>query len=111
MHWWQILESVGPLVLQFTPLAPIAPLVVAGIKAANALPGVSGAQKKQIVQGIVQLGAQATDVATGKPLLDPAVVGDLSGSIIDSVVGITNAVHAAHQAATPSVPPAPAPQA
>ena len=70
--WLQILEEVGPIVLTFTPLAPIAPIVVAGINIAEQIPGATGDQKKTFVQQLVGLGAQGANTVTGKSVIDPS---------------------------------------
>jgi len=72
--WLQALEQIGPLVLTFTPLDPIAGPVIAGIKLAEALPGASGDQKKAIVQQIAITAAQGANAQAGKTVIDPTLV-------------------------------------
>lgn len=95
--WFSILEQLGPIALAFTPLAPIAPLVIAGIRTAEAIPGATGDQKKQLVQQIVAIGAQGANAQAGKSVIDPQAAADSTGSIIDAIVGVTNIVHNAHK--------------
>lgn len=94
--WLQILAKFGPEVLAFTPLAPIAGVVVAGIQTAEAIPGATGEQKKALVQQIVALGAQGTNAQAGHVVIDPAAAAVAAQTAIDTVVNVTNIVHAAH---------------
>ena len=99
--WLQILEQVGPSILLVTPLAPIAPAVVAGIKLAQSIPGATGEQKKAIVQQIVAVAAQGANTQAGTTILDPTMAQDVASKVIDTVVGITGIIHQ-----LPEVPPA-----
>ena len=101
--WLEILGTIGPAVLSFTPLAPIAPIVLEGVKLAEQIPGASGAQKKALVQNIVALGASGANTAAGSVVVDPTAAAAVTGTAIDSVIGVTNLVHAAH-GATPATP-------
>lgn len=99
--WVHGLEQIGPFVVAafFPPLAPAAALIVAAAKAAELIPGATGPQKNQIAQQIAAIGAQFTNVATGKPLIDPAVASQITGQVFDAVINATNA---AHKAAAPA---------
>lgn len=94
--WLQVLKQVGPIVLAFTPLAPIAPAVIAGIAAAEALPGATGEQKKVIVQQIVTAGAAAANAQAGRVVIDPADAAAAAHTAIDTIVTVTNIVEKAH---------------
>ncbi len=95
-RWLRILEDVGPLVIAaaFPPLIPVTSLVIAAAKAAEAIPGATGEQKNQIAQQIAAIGAQFTNVTTGKPLVDPALAADITGDVFTAVVQATNAAQA-----------------
>lgn len=103
-RWLQVLEQVGPTVLMFTPLAPIAPAVVAGIKVAEAIPGATGPQKKALVQQIAGLAAAGANAQAGKTVVDPTSLEAVSGQAIDTVIGVVNLTHI-----LPEVPPPIAP--
>lgn len=90
--WLDALTQIGPVVLAFTPLAPISGAVVAGIQLAEALKGASGDQKKAIVQQIAVTAAQGANAQAGKTVLDPALVQATSGAVIDAVVTSVNLV-------------------
>ena len=97
--WLEILARLGPSILLFTPAAPLAPFVLAGIQVAEQIPGAAGPVKKALAIQIAQLSAQAANTAAGKPATDPVVVGETVGSAIDTVIGVINTVHQAHQPA------------
>ncbi len=90
--WLRVLAIVGPKVLMFTPLAPIAGIVVGAIQTAESIPGATGPQKKALVQELVSAGVQATNTLAGKTIIDPAVAQAASGSAIDTVVSVANIV-------------------
>ncbi len=90
--WLRVLATVGPQVLMFTPLAPIAGIVVGAIQTAESIPGATGPQKKALVQQLVTAGVQATNTLAGKMVIDPAVAQAASGSAIDTVVNVANIV-------------------
>jgi hypothetical protein len=102
--WLQILEQYGPNVLLFTPAAPLAPFVLAGIHVAHQIPGATGPQKKALATQIATLSAQAADVAAGRPVVDPAAVADATSSAIDAVVKTVNIIHDAKAPAPPVAP-------
>lgn len=94
-RWLQILADVGPKVLQFTPLAPIAPYVSAGIAAAQAIPGASNADKLAHVTEIARDSIAATNAQAGHIVVSPA----LSDAVIhDSISAVVQAINATHGA-------------
>lgn len=105
MNWTKILEVIGLQILSYTRLAPIAPAIIAGIHAVEGIPGATGPQKKAIVQSVVQLGAETTNQVAGSTVLDPTEAVTISGSVIDAIVGVTNAIHRATPPALQSAPP------
>ena len=102
--WLQALEQIGPSILLFTPLAPIAPAVIAGIKVAEAIPGASGEQKKALVQQIAGLAAAGANAQAGKTVIDPQQMGAVSGQAIDTVVSVVNLIHQLPEVPAPLAP-------
>lgn len=100
--WLRALEQLGPTILLFTPLAPIAPAVVAGIKVAEMIPSASGDQKKALVQQIAGLAAAGANAQAGKTVIDPTAIGAVSGQVIDAVVGVVNLTHQLPEAPAPA---------
>lgn len=101
--WLEILFSIGPTVLAFTPLAPIAGPVAAGIAEARALAGASNSEKLAHVVAIAKEAAVAANAQAGKTILDPDGVSATAGAVISSVVQVVNQVHAASDAAHEAV--------
>ncbi len=102
--WLQILEQIGPTILLFTPLAPIAPAIIAGIKVAESIPGASGPQKKALVQQIAGLAAAGANAQAGHQVIDPGTLEAVSGQAIDTVVGVANLVHVLPEVPAPTPP-------
>lgn len=96
MKWFDILKIIGPAVLAVIPGgAAIAPLVVAGMQAAEQIPGKTGTEKKALVQEIVAIGAQGANAVAKREMLPPAEVAAVTGTGIDTVVGVVNLIHRA----------------
>lgn len=93
--WLQILETVGLAIMPFTPAAPLTPFVIGGIQLAEQIPGATGEQKKAVALQIVALGAQATNAAANKQVIDPAAAQATAAATINTIVGVTNLVHQA----------------
>jgi len=106
-HWLQILAQLGPIVLAATPLSALTPAVIAGIAAAEQLPGATGPGKKALVQQIVSAAAEGTNAQAGRTIIDPKLAVDSAGHVIDTIVNITNIVQQAHEDAGPIVPETP----
>lgn len=98
--WLAILEAIGPTILSLTPLAPLVPSVIAGIKLAEAIPGATGEQKKALVQQIVAAGVVGANAQAGHEVLNPEATAATASAAIDTVVGVVNAVHAAGDGST-----------
>lgn len=96
-NWLRILAQIGPQVLLFTPLAPIAPVVVSAIGEASAMAGATKAEKLAHVVNIATDAAAAVNVHVGHEVINPAVIQATAASAISSAVQITNMVHAAQQ--------------
>lgn len=103
LSWLKLVESIGPLVLATTPLAPIAPFVVTGIQFAEQIPGADGPTKLAIATQIVNIGVAATNAQIGHQKIDPALVNTAVTSGITAVVSAVKVVENAH----PVVPPPP----
>lgn len=98
--WLQILAEVGPQVLRFTPLAPIADDVIAAIGAAQAMDGATGPQKLAHVVTIATDAARATNDQAGREVIDPVVMQAAAETAISTVVQVTKMVEAAHEQPT-----------
>lgn len=98
--WLEILAQMGPMVLAFTPLAPIAPLVIAAIAEAQALPDATGPEKLAHVVAIATDAAQATNAQAGRVVIDPTVMQTAAATAISTVVQVTKMVQAAHEQPT-----------
>lgn len=101
--WLRILAQLGPQVLLFTPLAPIAPLVVAAIGEAEALAGATGPDKLAHVVNIATIAASAANAQAGHVVIDPATMQAAAENAISTVVGVTNMVHYSEDA-PPALP-------
>ncbi len=97
----KIAHTVGPVVLAFTPLAPIAGTVSAAIGEAEQMEGASGAEKLAHVTAIAITAAQAANDQAGHQVIDPAVVAATAQAAIATTVGAIKLVHDAH-AVTPA---------
>lgn len=97
MKWLQLVQVFAPLILSFIPrLAPLAPFVSNGIQEAEQLPGASSAEKQAHAIQIARNGIASVNAVAGHPLLDPTISDQLIGSAVNTVVSVTNLVHAAH---------------
>lgn len=104
--WLEVLAKVGPEVLLFTPLAPIAGEVVSAIALAESMQGASGADKLAKVVAIATDAAQAVNTQAGRTVIDPAVLATTAATAISTAVNVTNMVHAAHVNPTAPAPTA-----
>lgn len=91
--WLAALELLGPQILAFTPLARIAPHVIAGIQEANAIAGATGADKLAHVMNLSVLAAQAANEHAGHQVIDPQVVANAAAAAISAVVNIAKLAH------------------
>lgn len=109
--WLQMVQSLAPMILAFTPLAPIAPFVSAGIQEAEQIQGASGADKLAHAVQIARDGIAATNAQAGKVVIDPQLSDAAIVSGINTTVSVVNLVHATHANDTPVVPVVQAPAA
>ncbi len=102
--WLSIAFQFAPMVLGVIPAtAPIAGAVADAIGAAQMLDGANGAQKKAYVMEIAK-DAIASANAKGATLdVDSTLAATSQG--VDTAVAVINAVHDAHAATMPVVPP------
>ena len=91
--WLSIVEQFAPTILMFTPAAPLAPFVAAGIHLAEQIPGASGAQKKAFAVQIAGLAANATAAAKGQQVFNDSQLENMVGGSIDLIVAAVNLVH------------------
>jgi hypothetical protein len=92
----KIARTVGPVALQFTPLAPIAGAVSSAIGEAQQIEGASGAEKLAHVTAIAVNAAHAANEQAGRQVIDPADVAATAQSAISATVGAIKIVHDAH---------------
>ena len=95
--WFQLLIGLAPLILANikggSKIAPIIPVIVAGIEEAEKVKGATtGAEKKAHVLNTVEAGIAAAN-ATGKVKIDAAEVTQLASDGIDVVISAVNLVH------------------
>jgi len=102
--WLEVLAQVGPGVLKFTPLAPIAPEVIAAIGEAQQMPGATGPEKLAHVVNIATEAAQATNAQAGRVVIDPVAMQSTAATAISTVVQVTKMVEAAHENPTAAAP-------
>ncbi len=102
--WLEILADVGPKVLMFTPLAPIAGTVINAIAEAKSMQGASNQDKLAHVVNIATDAAQAANEQAGHVVIDPVALQAAAVSAISTTVQVTNMVHAAHVDPTAPVP-------
>ena len=96
MKWIDVLEQLGPAVLTMTPAAPFIPAIIAGIKLAETLKGPgNGAEKKQIAQAVSAAIASGVNQAKGGDVINPDQLSAVTGTAIDTVVGVVNLTHKA----------------
>lgn len=90
-----IVNLVGPVVLAALPggavIAPMIPVIVAGIGEAQQIKGATGAQKKEHVMKIVQAGIAVAN-QTGKVKLDPTEVETVASNGIDTVISTIHVI-------------------
>lgn len=102
--WLKMLKIVGPIALAATPLAPIAPAVVAAIGQAEKIPGANGAQKKASVIEIVEDTVKAVNAQAGHTVLDQKEAMAAADNAIDTTI---HAVNLAHQVSLDPTSPHP----
>lgn len=95
----KIARTVGPVALQFTPLAPIAGAVAAAIGEAQQIEGASGQEKLAHVTAIAMQAAQAANDQAGHIVIDPSLVSATAASAISTAVSAIKIVHDAKGAA------------
>lgn len=100
-----LVESIAPLTLALTPLAPAVPFIILGIQTAEKISGASGAQKLMLAQQIVNAGVAGANAQAGHTILDPVLVSEATASGISAVVAAVNLAQntPAKQAAAPQL--------
>jgi hypothetical protein len=96
--WLKMLEVVGPIALAATPLAPIAPAVVAAMHNAEKIPGATGEEKKAAVKSIIRSSANAANTQAGKIVIDPQEAVDTADNAIDTTVHAVNLARSVNDA-------------
>ncbi len=92
-RFFQAVGKFAPLILAVTPLAPIAPAVMAAIQEAEALHGAgTGVEKLAHVKAIALDAAAAANAQAGKIVVDPAEIGAAVDQSVAAVVAVANVV-------------------
>jgi hypothetical protein len=93
MKWFQLAQSMLPLILSFIPQLPavLVPVIVQGIQEAEQMTGASGADKKQHVVALVHLAIQTINATKGREVISPAVITVVDRAI-DTAISIVNLV-------------------
>lgn len=109
--WLTLIAQFAPLVFAVVPggatLAPLTPLIIDGIMAAEQIHNASGAEKKAHVQTIVANAVAVTNTVTGNTTLDPALTLAASSASIDAVIATVKVIEAAQAGVVPAVADAP----
>ncbi len=93
MNWLDALKMFGPLVLvAFPKTAPLAPTIIHAIGEAEKL-NQEGADKKQIVMGLVVDAVTTTNAVAEKDVLNQEQVSAAASTAIDTVVSVINVIH------------------
>ena len=92
MNWIDLLKTIGPGILAVTPAAPFIPAVLAGVELAEELHAGAGnsAQKKATAQKVALAVAQGVNAAKNEPLVNADQLAAVTGTAIDTVVGVVN---------------------
>jgi hypothetical protein len=92
--FFKSLAQIGPFLLRFTPLAPIADEVMAAIQEAEAIfgPG-TGAEKLAHVVAAAVEAAKIANEAAGRVVVDPAQVGAVATAVVSAIITVLNALH------------------
>jgi hypothetical protein len=99
--WLSMVATIAPMILMYTPLAPLAQYVGPGIQEAELIPGASGTDKLSHVISIVRNGIAATNAQAGRVVIDPQLSDTVIASGVGTVVSVVNLVHASHANDTP----------
>lgn len=91
-NWLDLIKQFAPMILAFTPAAAIAPYIVPGIEAAEALKNASGQEK--LAHAIETTHVVISAVNAAKPgTIDPATADAAITSGINTVIAVTNLIH------------------
>lgn len=93
-NFFKQVGRIAPVILAFTPLAPIAEPVAAAIQEAEAIHGAAtGPEKLAHVVAVAVDAAQVANTAAGKVVVDPAAIQDSAQHAIAAVISATKAVN------------------
>jgi hypothetical protein len=91
-HFFKQVGHIAPIILAFTPLAPIAAPVAAAIQEAEAIHGAgAGADKLAHVVAVAVDAAEVANTVAGKVVLDPALIAESAQHAIAAVISATKA--------------------
>lgn len=89
-RWIEILVSVVPTILAFTPAAGAAPFIIAGVVAAEQIKNATGPEKKVHAIEVARNTAEAAKALGAH--VDPNAIAAIADNAIDTVVGIANEI-------------------
>lgn len=91
MNWLKVVGQVAPMILAFTPLAPIAGPIAIAIREAEQIHGdQTGPEKLAHVVGIAQQAATAVNSQVGKTVVAPDLIPGATAQIVSAIVAIAN---------------------
>jgi hypothetical protein len=91
-HFFKQVGHIAPVILAFTPLAPIAAPVAAAIQEAEAIHGAgTGAGEARACRRRGRGRRKVANTAAGKVVLDPALIQDSAQHAIAAVISATKA--------------------
>ncbi len=96
-NWLHLVEQFAPLILAATPLAPLVPFIVIGIREAEHLKGATGPEKLAHAVEITHATIAGVNAQAGKVLVDPVGADDALKHGISTVVDVVNIIHARRQ--------------
>jgi hypothetical protein len=86
---WKQLAEWAPMVLAFSPLAPLVPFIMTGIHEAGQIAGASGEEKLAHAVNIAKAGIQATNAQAGREMIIPA---DADLAIETGIAAVVNSI-------------------
>ena len=91
-HFFQKVGAIAPVVLMFTPLAPIAGPITAAIMEAESIGSAKGEDKLAHVVAVAKDAADVANAAAGKQVVDPAAIDSAAGQIVSGIVTAANGI-------------------
>jgi hypothetical protein len=95
--WLHLIEQLAPLVFMATPLAPLVPFIVIGIREAEQLKGATGAEKLAHAVEITHATIAGVNAQAGKVVIDPVGADDALKHGISTAVDLAKLLAARRQ--------------